>query len=125
MFKGLLLLIIVQLPDHLCFGGHKLLNMEYELMLVNLKNSAGVVKVAALGFSWKTFFFGPLVPLFRGDFKGLLLMLLTDICTVGLFYLIWPFIYNKVYTKSLLNRGFGPAGDDSKSTLISYGISVM
>lgn len=94
-------------------------------MLVNLKNNAGMVKVSPLGFSWKVFFFGPLVPLFRGDFKGVILMLVSDVCTMGLFCFIWPFIYNKLYTKSLLNKGFGPAGEDSKSTLIRYGISIM
>jgi len=90
-------------------------------MLVNLKNNAGMVKVGQLGFSWTTFFFGPLVPLFRGDFKWFIIMALT-------FYLcpfLWSFLYNKIYTKGLLNKGFGPAGEDSKSTLIRYGISIM
>lgn len=39
-------------------------------MVVFLKNkSNGKIKKGILGFSWTTFFFGLLVPLFRKDFK--------------------------------------------------------
>lgn len=45
-------------------------------MVVNLKNDAGVMRKAPVGFSWTMLFFGPLVPLFRGDLKWTILHLL-------------------------------------------------
>lgn len=68
----------------------------------------GVVKKVKAGFSWTTLFFGFFVPLFRGDFKWFLFCLLCDILVLP--WLIFPFIYNKIYIKELLERGYKPEG---------------
>ncbi len=39
-------------------------------------------KESYVGFSWTTFFFGPFVPLFRGDFKWFFIMLV-GLLTLG------------------------------------------
>lgn len=107
--------MIVQLPDHLYFGGLNF-NMEFELMKINLKNDAGLIKQCPVGFSWTILMCGPFVPLIRGDFKWFLWM-----CIPGL-YIIMAFIYNKIYIQKFLMQGFKPADDFSKSILQQKGI---
>ena len=95
-------------------------------MNVNLKHKdTGVVKTAPLGFSWTSLFFGAFVPLLRGDVKWFLLGMVIIIATFGLGLLIIPFIYNKIYIKNLMEKGYTPADDFSKQTLLSNGIMVV
>lgn len=94
-------------------------------MKVQLKNDIGIVKEVPVGFSWTMLFFGPLVPLFRGDLKWMVLFLLTVALTVPIYGLGWviiPFIYNKRYIINLLESGYKPANEESKTILISNGI---
>ena len=114
--------MIVQLPDHLYFGGLNF-NMEYELM-INLKNSIGIIKQCPVGFSWTTFFFGPFVPLFRGDFKWFLILLVLAICTGGISSIILAFHYNKIYIRSFLLQGYIPMDDFSKNILQTLGVYI-
>ena len=66
------------------------------------------------GFSWTTLFFACFVPLFRGDWKWLLIMFLVHLAvasvTFGFGLLIsWPVfaaIYNERYYQDLYNKGF-------------------
>ncbi len=115
--------MIVQLPDHLYFGGLNF-NMEYELMNVNLKNGSGLLMSVPVGFSWTVLFFGPLVPLFRGDVKWLFMMLGITVITGGIAAIIFPFIYNKIYIKELMTKGFKPADEYSKGLLKQKGIFI-
>lgn len=71
-----------------------------------MKNEIGQVKIVKDGFSWTTLFFGVLVPLFRGDFKWFLIMLIGSMCTFGLAWLVFPFIYNKYYIEDLIANGY-------------------
>ena len=71
-----------------------------------LKNEFGQFKEAKTGFSWTVFFFGPLVPLFRGDFKYFGIMLLVWFFTSGLGIIIFAFVYNKLYTQGLIEKGY-------------------
>ncbi|WP_338954122.1 hypothetical protein KST95_07615 [Fusobacterium nucleatum] len=109
---------------------------------VNLEKN-GHRKKGFLGFSWTTFFFNFFVPLFRGDFKWLLIFLfpfifiyLANILNLDLdngyilFILVLPvlitrfvlpFIYNKFYTKDLLKKGYLPLEDDDYSNAILKG----
>ena len=74
---------------------------------LNLKHPEfEVTKEAPVGFSWTVFFFGFLPPLFRGDWKWAIVMLIAALCTLGLSSLIFMFIYNKIYLKSLLEMGY-------------------
>ena len=92
--------------------------------MINLKHKdTGQVKQVKLGFSWTTFFFGFLVPLFRGDVKWFLIMLLLDVVTAKLAsFVVMDFMYNKIYINGLLEKGYIPADDNSANALKNKGI---
>lgn len=74
---------------------------------IHLKHSTfEVTKQAPVGFSWTVFLFGFFPPLFRGDWKYGLIILLAAVFTLGLSSLVFMFIYNKLYIKSLLEEGY-------------------
>lgn len=94
-------------------------------MKINLKNDDGLIETAPVGFSWTTLFFGPLVPLFRGDFKWCLIMVLLCGCTVFFCNLVLAFVYNGIYIKGLLSKGFRAADDFSEVTLQKRGYIIV
>ena len=71
-----------------------------------MKNEIGQVKVVKEGFSWTMLFFGIFVPLYRGDWKWFLIMLIANIFTYGLASIVFAFIYNKIYINDLLEKGY-------------------
>ncbi|QNA87828.1 hypothetical protein G4G28_03940 [Massilia sp. Dwa41.01b] len=81
---------------------------------------SGIVKDGFYGFSWTTLFFGFFPALFRGDFitfiGGFVVSLIIAFLTMGvgaLFIgLVWAFMYNKYYTRKLMERGYVLAGSD-------------
>lgn len=74
--------------------------------MLTLKNDNGVTKTVKVGFSWTMLFFGVFVPLVRGDWKwGLISIVLAPI-TFGISWLVFPFIYNKLYINDLKNKGY-------------------
>ena len=92
-------------------------------MQVNLKHKdTGVIKTSPLGFSWTTLLFGVFVPLIRGDVKWFFLSLVIAFLTFGIGWLFIPFIYNKIYIKNLMDKGYISADDFSKQALASKGI---
>lgn len=91
---------------------------------VFIKNSVGYSKPVKLGFSWTMFFFGCLVPLFRGDIKWFFLSLLLPFVTFFLSWLVLPFIYNKIYIKEMFEKGWMPGDDMSKNLMKQKGIVV-
>jgi hypothetical protein len=92
-------------------------------MNVNLKHKdTGFVKTAPVGFSWTMLLFGIFVPMIRGDWKWFFIGLAIAIFTFGLGWLIVLFMYNKIYIKNLMEKGYIPADDFSKQTLASKGI---
>jgi len=92
-------------------------------MYVRLKHKdSGMIKEVPLGFSWTALFFGALVPLFRGDLKWFAIFMLASILTLGLAWIAVPFIYNKIYVKELLQKGFKPADEYSERILQQKGI---
>ena len=64
------------------------------------------IKEAPLGFSWTTFFFGFFPALIRGDWIMAVVLLLLGMITWGISGIVFAFIYNKMYAKSLLNKGW-------------------
>ena len=68
--------------------------------------NTGIMKKAYAGFELGILFFGPLYPLFRGDFKWFFIMLIVDILTCGIGVLIFPFLYNNIHFKKLLMQGY-------------------
>jgi hypothetical protein len=66
----------------------------------------GQIKEAPVGFSWTVLFFGCIPPIFRGDYKWALIMLICAVCSLGLSGFVFIFIYNKLYIKELISNGF-------------------
>ncbi|WP_067729106.1 hypothetical protein [Oceanobacillus damuensis] len=94
-------------------------------MKVSLKNDAGVGKEVKVGFSWTTFFFGFFPALFRGDLKWAAIMFVIE-AILGSFTLgigawvaaiVFSFVYNKIYIKELLEKGYKPADQSAKDIL--------
>ncbi|WP_010676998.1 hypothetical protein [Bacillus timonensis] len=99
-------------------------------MKVRLRNQGGVTKECKIGFSWTTFFFGFFPALFRGDLKWAAIMFITAL-VVGSFTvgfgawipgIIFSFVYNKLYIKDLIEKGYQPADEQSRNALIQNGI---
>ncbi len=76
--------------------------------IINQTN--GYKKEIPEGFSFTTLFFGTFIPLFRGDFKYTVLMVISDILIpigVGLFLrFFWAFTYNDKYLKHFYENGW-------------------
>jgi hypothetical protein len=99
-------------------------------MHVRLVNPSGAIKDVKVGFSWTTFFFGFFPALFRGDLKWAVIMFITSVL-IGIFTvgfgawvpgIIFSFIYNKMYIKELLEKGYRPADESAVSALQIKGI---
>jgi hypothetical protein len=92
----------------------------------------GLLQIAYIGWSWTTLVFGFFVPLFRGDFKWAILMVilhfLAGMITSGfgtiLTWLIFPLFYNKWHSKSLRERGYAPFDADSAEIFTRRGLPV-
>jgi hypothetical protein len=94
-------------------------------MQVTLQHSqTGLQKTVKIGFSWTTLFFGLFPALFRGDIKWAVIMLILAIVTFGIAWLVFPFVYNKIYIKGLMEKGYVPADEATRTTLAQRGIPV-
>lgn len=93
-------------------------------MRIHLRNPIGRIKQVKIGFSWTMLFFGVFVPLFRGDLKWTILILISVIITSGLAWFVFPFIYNRMYINGLLDKGWYPADDMSKNAMLAKGFSL-
>jgi hypothetical protein len=90
----------------------KVNDMAIRVMLRN--PTTGLLKTGYVGFSWTTFFFGMFPALFRGDFLTfigafavlLILGILTAGIGSGIAMFVWAFLYNRYYTRRLLERGY-------------------
>ncbi len=92
---------------------------------LNLKHPEfEVTKEAPVGFSWTVFFFGFLPPLFRGDWKWAIVMLIAALVTFGISNLIFMFIYNKLYLKSLLEVGYTSVDSEEVLTPIEAKLTM-
>ncbi len=78
---------------------------------ISFKNpNTGAMKSAPVGFSWTTFFFSCFPPLFRGDFKYAIIILLVQFVTFGFGGVIFAFFYNSLYIKGLIGEGYKATG---------------
>ena len=76
-------------------------------MIINLKHSqTGITRQVKLGFSWTTLFFGCFPALFRGDVKWAAVMFLVAFPAFGLSWFVFPFIYNKIFIREQLEKGY-------------------
>lgn len=92
-------------------------------MFVNLINNYTGKRIEAkIGFSWTTFFFGSLAPLFRGDFFWFFILLIIDFASFGILTrVIFCWIYNGIYLRKQLRNGFVPADTTSAQILRQKG----
>lgn len=82
--------------------------------IVMKHKDSGVLKNGYFGFSWTTFFFNFFPSLFRGDFMtfigGFVISVIIGVITFGFgaFFIniVWAFMYNKYYTRKLLESGY-------------------
>ena len=65
-----------------------------------------IIKVATTGFSWTVLLFGFLVPLHRKDWLWTAIILFSQIVTFGLAAVPFAFLYNKLYARKLIKRGY-------------------
>lgn len=92
----------------------------------------GILKDGFYGFSWTTLFFGFFPALFRGDFitfiGGFAVTVIIGVLTVGIgaFFvgLAWAFMYNKYYTRKLLERGYILAGSEGDNALAASALGL-
>ncbi len=86
-------------------------------MKVQLENQNGFCMNVKVGFSWTTLFFAFLPAVFRKDFKWAGLQVLAAGFSMGFSCLIFPFIYNRLYIKDLLQKGYLPVTPDAENVL--------
>ena len=105
--------------------------------LISLKKDSETKNIS-LGFSWFFLLFGIFYPLVKGDFKNTLLIIavlfvasiLSKVYSplILLFfisYIGFAFIYNKIYAKDLIKKGFLPVNEYSKNALEKNGINFL
>lgn len=94
-------------------------------MNITLQNDAGLSKQVKVGFSWTTFFFGFFPALFRGDLKWAAIMFIIALAVgsftfgigSGVTGIVFSFIYNKIYIKELIEKGYKPADENARRVL--------
>jgi len=64
------------------------------------------IKHAPIGFSWTTLFFGGWPAIFRQDWLMGFVILVLSLFTWGLAGVVFAFFYNKIYLKSLFEKGY-------------------
>ena len=94
-------------------------------------NDQGQIRIAKVGISWTTLWFGPLPALFRGDYYNFILMIVLDLdyALVVLFFglnwltqfpwpsLVFAILYNMMYFKHSFNIGYRPADQHPRELL--------
>ncbi|MBU3829773.1 MAG: hypothetical protein H9843_02590 [Candidatus Limosilactobacillus merdavium] len=94
-------------------------------------NDQGQIRIAKVGISWTTLWFGPLPALFRGDYYNFILMIVLDLdyALVVLFFglnwlmqfpwpsLVFAILYNMMFFKHSFNIGYRPADQRSRELL--------
>ncbi len=104
--------------------------MATKIMLKH--RDSGLVKIGYFGFSWTTLFFGFFPALFRGDFLtfigAFVVIAILAIPTFGIgsavAMFVWAFLYNKYYTRKLLERGYAFADTEALVTQAKISLGV-
>lgn len=89
---------------------------------VRLKNNAGVVKEAKVGFSWTTFFFGGWVAMFRGHWGEVAKWFFLNPITLGIWGVVQCWTANKKTIISFLEKGYSPATESDRDLLVKRNI---
>lgn len=90
-------------------------------MRIGLESPTGVVEEVKIGVSWTTLFFGGFAALFRGDILWFILQSVAAVMTMGLSHLVFFILYNRIYLKKLLNKGYKPINSEGRKILQQKG----
>jgi hypothetical protein len=85
----------------------------------------GQIRKAPVGFSWTMFFWGPFAPMFRGDWKWAIILLIVALIAAAasggflgwLPFFIAAFMWNKSYLNRLVSDGFQLKATERGSSL--------
>ncbi len=99
-------------------------------MIILRHKESGLLKECTTGFSWTVFFFGLFVPLIRGDLKWAVILCVLSLIVGSFTFLIGAFVvniifalvYNKIYIRGVLERGYIPSDETSKNWCIANGL---
>jgi hypothetical protein len=101
--------------------------------VIQLKHPTGLIAKGYYGFSWTSLFFAGIPAIMRGDLVIGLGVLLVAILggafsfTILLIVVnvIWAFVYNKYYTRKLIERGYtiDPAEPNAAAAKAALGIA--
>jgi hypothetical protein len=87
---------------------------------------SGMTKTGYYGFSWTYLFFGPFVPIFRGELGVGALHLLFSIFTFGVWQIVMAFLYNKQYmTRMLTEKGWVLDGSADENVLARRELGIV
>ena len=101
IFHWLIVIFIYFLPATIGVA-----TMGWQKSVLVKHNPSGLLRKAYYNYSLTYFFFGWLVPIFRGEIGIGALHFIFTILTFGIFQLVMPFLYNKQYTTRLLTKGW-------------------
>lgn len=98
---------------------------------VTLVNDDGGRKVCKLGYSWTTLIFPILAPLFKGDYRSILVQFLL-LFVLNLLSPIWSFIiwvmyaglYSRIYIIKLMQKGYRPLDEGTEAILKSKNFQI-
>jgi hypothetical protein len=76
--------------------------------------TSGLLKKGYYGFSWTYFFFGWFVPLVRGELGVAILHLILTFFTLGIWQIVFAFMYNKQYMTRMLEKGYVLDGNENQ-----------
>ncbi len=92
----------------------------------------GISKTAFVGFSWTSFFFNGIPAMTRGD-VGIGLGVIVGTIFLGalsfgllviVINLIWAFVYNKMYTTKLLEKGYQIDETDDRAQAVKSALGI-
>ena len=89
-------------------------------MLHIILKKCEVSKKAYIGVSTTILLFGSFVPLFRGDFKWALILLISAVVTLETSNIIFASLYNEIHLKNLLRDGYVLSDDTLKSKVLKF-----
>jgi uncharacterized membrane protein len=83
---------------------------------------SGLTKEVPVGISITVILLGFIIPLIRGDIKGAIIGVIFAFFMWIPGNIIFAIIYNKMYIKDLLEKGYRPASETDRTILMSKGI---
>ncbi len=94
---------------------------------------SGVLKDGFFGYSWTTLIFGFFPALFRGDYitfiGGFVVSVIIGVFTLGIgtmfVGLVWSFMYNKYYTRKLLEAGYAFHDSEGLNAQAALAVGVV